>query len=215
MEAKERILSKANELYMRYGVRSVTMDDIAEHSGVSKKTIYLFFADKDELVEAVLMEELSDSERCCTVDKASSVNAIDEMFKVMDQLEEMFHTMNPTLIYDLQKYHPKAYQQIEKHKSEFVFAMIKDNIERGIAEGLYREDINITIITRFRVESMMLPFHPAFHGKTSRFNIAYIESEILLHFLYGLASPKGYKLIQKYQQERLKKLIADEKKMVK
>ncbi len=214
METKERILRKANELYLRYGVRSVTMDDIAEQSGVSKKTIYQFFVDKDELIEAVLQAEVEESEQSCNADKATAVNAVDEVFKAMEQLEEMFRNMNPSLVYDLQKYHPRAYRHIEKHKSEFVYQMIRDNLHKGIAEGLYRPEINIAILSKFRVESMMVPFSPEFQSK-ARYNIADLESEILLHFLYGIATPKGYKLIQKYQQVRLKNLTADEKKLVK
>jgi TetR/AcrR family transcriptional regulator, cholesterol catabolism regulator len=214
MDAKERILNKANELYMRYGVRSVTMDDIAEQSGVSKKTIYQFFADKDELVDAVLKAEVNQSEEQCLHSKTTAVNAIDEVFKAMEQLEEMFRTMNPTLVFDLHKYYPKAYQHMERHKSEFVYHIIKDNLKRGIEEGLYRPDIKIAIMSKFRVESMMLPFDPEFQAK-ARYNIADLENEILLHFLYGIASPKGYKLIQKYQQQRLKNLNTDEKRLVK
>lgn len=214
MEVKERILKIANELYMRYGVRSITMDEIAVQAGISKKTIYQFFADKDELVEAVFKAEIQQSESQCDRDRAASTNALEEVFKALDMIEEMFRNMNPTLVYDTQKFHPKAYQHLEKHKSEYLLSMIKDNIVRGQQEGLYREDINVDIMAHFRIESMMLPFNPAFSAK-SRHNLADVEHEIMIHFLYGLASPKGYKLITKYQQERNKKTINNEKTMAK
>jgi TetR/AcrR family transcriptional regulator, cholesterol catabolism regulator len=214
MEVKERILVKATELYMRYGIKSISMDDIALQSGVSKKTIYQFYADKDELIEAVFLGEINHSEACCDRDRAASVNAIDEVFKAMEMVEEMFSNMNPSLLYDIQKYHPRAYQHFEKHKNEYIQTMIRENLHRGIAEGLYREDFNADIITRFRLESMMLPFNPDFRTK-GKYNLADMEIELTLHFLYGIVSPKGYKLILKYQQDRNKKTLTDEKKLVK
>jgi TetR/AcrR family transcriptional regulator, cholesterol catabolism regulator len=74
--------------------------------------------------------------------------------------------------------------------------------------------MNTDIITRFRLESMMLPFDPAFKTK-AKYNLADVEVELTLHFLFGIVSPKGYKLILKYQQDRNKKTLADEKKLVK
>jgi TetR/AcrR family transcriptional regulator, cholesterol catabolism regulator len=214
MEVKERILVKATELYMRYGIKSVSMDDIALQSGVSKKTIYQFYADKDDLIEAVFLGEINHSEACCDRDRAASVNAIEEVFKAMEMVEEMFRNMNPSLLYDIQKYHPRAFQHFEKHKNEYLQTLIRENLQRGIAEGLYREDFNADIITRFRLESMMLPFNPDFRTR-EKYNLADMEIELTLHFLYGIVSPKGYKLILKYQQDRNKKTTADEKKLVK
>jgi TetR/AcrR family transcriptional regulator, cholesterol catabolism regulator len=214
MDVKERILQKATELYMQYSVRSVTMDDIAEQSGVSKKTIYQFFADKDELVQAVFQAEINDSESCCNIDRVASANAIEEVFKAMEMVERMFRSMNPAVIYDVQKYHPGAYLHFEKHKNEYLHTVIKENLERGIAEGLYRTDLNVDIITRFRLESMMLPFNPSF--RTARkYDLADLEIELTLHFLHGIVNPKGYKLILKYQEERNKTTLKDEKKLVK
>lgn len=214
MDVKERIQQKARELYMRYSVRSVTMDDIAEQTGVSKKTIYQFFADKDELVEAVFLAEVQESEICCDADRAHSANAIEEVFRAMEMVERMFRSMNPAVLYDTQKYHPKAYRHFEKHKNDYLQAVVRENLQRGIQEGLYREDLNEDIITRFRLESMMLPFDPAF-ATIGKYDVADLEVELTLHFLYGIVSPKGYKMIVKYQQEKNKKTLKDEKKLVK
>jgi len=213
MDTKERILQKANELYMRYGIRSVTMDEIALQCGVSKKTIYQFFADKDELVEAIVKEKIKFSEECCDTDISSSVDAVDEIFKTIDMVEELLKNMNPAVIFDLKKYHYEAFKEMEKHKSEYVYTTVKNNLLRGIKEGLYREDINVEILSRYRVENITLPFNPDFYVKTKN-SLADVETEILLHYLYGIASPKGYKLISKYQQERTKKLTSDAKKQI-
>jgi TetR/AcrR family transcriptional regulator, cholesterol catabolism regulator len=203
IEIGTRIKVKAHGLFMQYGLRSVSMDDIAGKLGISKKTIYQYFADKDELVEAVINEELERNQTMCGRDQHSSQNAVHEIFLAMDMVVELFSTMNPSLIHDMQKYHPSAFLKFQQHKNDYVYNIIRKNMERGIKEGLYREEIKLDILARYRVESMMLPFNPDFHTKL-KYNLAQIEEELIIHFMFGLASPKGYKLIIKYQQERIK-----------
>jgi TetR/AcrR family transcriptional regulator, cholesterol catabolism regulator len=203
MEQTERILLKATEMYMRFGIRSVTLDEIATQCGISKKTIYQYFEDKDALVNAVMTAMINRTECNCLADQSKSKNAIQEVFLALDMVQEMFATMNPTILYDLEKYHPKAFQMLEKHKNEFFYIIIQNNIEKGKTEGLYRPEINAEIITKLRIETSFLPFDQDIYPK-SKFTIQQLEQEITEHFIYGIASLKGQKLIQKYKQERLK-----------
>jgi AcrR family transcriptional regulator len=204
-----RIREKAHDLFMQFGLRSVSMDDIATGLGMSKKTIYQYYADKDELIVAVIQEEIQRTQTTCEHDRLSASNAVHEIFLAMDMVVEMFGSMNPSLLFDMQKYHPRAFAQFQKHKNDYIYGVIRENMKRGIAEELYRPDMNIDILTRYRLETMMLPFHPDFYNK-SKFTLVEVEEEFIIHFLFGMASPKGYKLIQKYQQER-KNLINDAK----
>src|SRR3954465_12012617 len=103
MEAKERILVKSNELFNRYGIRSVSMDDIAAQLGMSKKTLYQYYADKDELVNAVFEGMLSLNKSQCLETASRGENAIDEVFLSFDMVREMLSTMNPSVLFDLQK----------------------------------------------------------------------------------------------------------------
>lgn len=203
VETGIRIKQRARDLFMQYGLRSVSMDDIAGNLGMSKKTIYQHYADKDELIVAVIEEELQHNQAICDKDRHSSENAVHEIFLAMDMVVELFSSMNPSLIYDMQKYHPNAFQKFQQHKNEYLYNVIRDNMKRGIQDGLYRSELNVDIMARYRVESMMLPFNPDFQIKL-KYNLARIEEEFIIHFLFGLASPKGYKLIQKYQDERNK-----------
>lgn len=198
-----RIKESARDLYMKYGLRSVSMDDIAGKLGISKKTIYHHYADKDELIAAVINDELNHNQQQCEQDRKAADNAVHEIFLAMDMMMELFSAMNPSLIYDMQKYHPQAFKKFQLHKNDFLYNTIRENMLRGIREGLYRENLNIDILARYRVESMMIPFNPEFHSKL-KYNLARLEEELLLHFMYGLASAKGYKVITKYQQERIK-----------
>ena len=204
MEIQERIRQKADELFRRYGIRSVTMDEIATQLGMSKKTIYQYYTDKDQLVDAVAVDEIHYSQECCTKDAADSANAIEEIFRVMEFVEIMFRNMNPSMLHDLEKYHPGGFKKFLEHKNKFLYEMIKKNIERGIKEELYRPEIDIEIMTRYRLESMMIGFNTDLFPY-SKFNLAKLQQEILEHFLYGLATLKGYKLILKYKQQRLNK----------
>ena len=112
--------------------------------------------------------------------------------------------MNPSMLHDLEKYHPGGYKKFLEHKNKFLYEMVKKNIERGIKEELYRPEIDIEIMARYRLESMMLAFNADLFPM-SKFNLVKLHQEILEHFLYGLATLKGYKLILKYKQQRLNK----------
>ena len=116
-------------------------------------------------------------------------------------MQEMFTNMNPAIVFDLEKYHPAVYKKLEHHKKVFMYQVIKQNLERGINEELYRPEINIDVLTRFRIESMMLAFDSEIFPN-NRTHLVPIQEEILEHFLFGLATPKGQKLIQKYKLQK-------------
>jgi AcrR family transcriptional regulator len=210
LSSADRIKQKAHDLFMQFGLKSVSMDDIANSLGISKKTIYQSYVDKDALVDDVIKSLLEHSETCCERDTTAAENAVHEIFLAMDFIMEAFRSMNPSLLFDMQKYYPAAYQKFLKHKNDYLFGVIKKNLERGTKEELYREDLKVEVLARFRVESMMLPFNPEFHTKV-KLDLGAIEQEITLHFLFGMVSPKGYKLATKYQHDRLKKINKDEK----
>lgn len=201
MEAKQDIQQKALELFFRHGIRSITMDEIANQAGVSKKTIYQYFTNKDDLVEAVIYKELKKDEQECNHYKQKAENAIQEGFLALDMVQDMLKSMNPLIIYDLQHYHPKAYKKFKDHKNMFMVNAKKENLLRGIKEKLYREDINVDILARASIEIIFMGFDPDIfsHNKHS-LNI--IQRELFYFFLYGIASTKGCKLIEKYKKQR-------------
>jgi TetR/AcrR family transcriptional regulator, cholesterol catabolism regulator len=204
MEVKERIQRKAHELFMRYGVRSVSMDDIATQLGMSKKTIYQSFTDKDELVDAVMDGEVAQTHVDCEFCKKNATDAIDEIFLTMEQIHEQFSQLNPMVLYDVEKFHPHAFEKFRQMKEEYFLQLAAHNLKRGIKEELYRDDINIETMSRYRVETMMIPFAMAASAPT-KFNLATVVQEIMEHFLFGLATLKGHKLILKYKEQRSKK----------
>jgi TetR/AcrR family transcriptional regulator, cholesterol catabolism regulator len=203
MEMKERIQQKAEELFKRYGIRSVTMDEISFQLGISKKTLYQSFTDKEEIVNAVFDRMMDENKSKCVMDKELADNAIHEVFLAFDHVLQMFTEMNPAIIFDLHKYHPNVYVKFNAYKYEFLYNVIKENLQRGVKEELYRPEINIDIMTRYRIESSMLAFNTEIFPQ-SRKDLAGVEREIMEHFLYGLSTTKGIKLVQKYIQQRTK-----------
>lgn len=203
MEQQERIVIKAHELFMRYGIRSVSMDEVANHLGMSKKTIYQFFADKDALVEGVIDMEIKRNQKECSLQSSLCENPVHEVFLAVDMVMDILSKVNPNVLFDLEKYHPQAFKKHNEFKHKFLYNVIRSNIEKGIEEGLYREDVNADILARFRLASTFLIFNQELFPM-GKHNPTSILTEITDNFLYGLVTPKGMKLIQKYKQQRLK-----------
>jgi len=209
MENKERILQKATDLFMRYGIRSITMDEIAAQLGISKKTIYQFFTDKDAMVEAVVNEEMNAKEEDCQGYRKEAENAVHEIFLAMDGMQEMMKTMNPQLMYDLEKHHPVAYKRLKQYKYQFLFTIVKENLDRGLGEGIYRTGINIDLITRHRIESAFMPFNPEAFPQ-NKFPMNQTCQELAVLFLHSICNEKGKKLIEKYLNERQKNILHEQ-----
>ena len=209
MDHKERISSKAEELFMQYGIRSVSMDDIANNLGMSKKTLYQYFADKDELVEAVVDGHINIVQGDCINCRKEAKDAIHEIFLTMEHIMEEFSNMNPMLLYDMEKFHFKAYQRFREYKDKFLLQIIRANIEWGIKDEYYRNDINVEVMSKFRIESMMIPFNVSVFPP-GKYNLATTSEMIIENFTYGLATIKGHKMIQKYNEQRQKKIIHEE-----
>jgi len=211
MEPKERILNRAEELYMKFGIRSVSMDDIANHLGMSKKTLYQYFADKDELVWGVVDNHINAMEVECTNCHTGARDAIHEIFMTMDRITEQIGNMNPMLLYDMEKFHYRAYQRFREHKDKFLMQIIRDNIEWGIRDELYRADVNVDVMSKYRIEAMMIPFNVTVFPP-GKYNLAEISSLLIENFTYGLATIKGHKLIQKYHDQQKKQKSYEEHK---
>lgn len=203
MEIQERIARKAHDLFLRYGIRSISMDEIASQLGISKKTIYQFYADKDALVDSAIDIVVSTNTSECSIHREESENPVHEILVATDMVQEMLKTMNPTIMYDLQKYHPAAYKKIADHKNEFLYKLIKENLEQGVAQQLYRPELNIEIMSRFRLASVFMMFSPDLYP-LGKYNLGAVIEEVTIHFLYGITTAKGKKLVQKYLLKRQK-----------
>jgi TetR/AcrR family transcriptional regulator, cholesterol catabolism regulator len=210
VEVKERILAKSADLFMRYGIRSITMDEIATTLGISKKNIYQFFTDKDDLVFAVIEQEIGKNEDDCLQYRNQASDAVHEIFLAVEDLEELLKYTNPLMLYDLEKYHPRAFQKIKEYKYRFLHEATLENLRRGIEEGLYRKEIPKDIVAKSRIEAAFLVFNPDLFPH-SRYSMSEVNFELALLFLHGVVTEKGKKLIEQYTTERNKKLSHEQK----
>jgi AcrR family transcriptional regulator len=196
---KQRILSASHELFMKYGIRSVSMDDIARHISISKKTIYQSYKDKDELVHELFKEKLKEDKKEFEDLEKESANVIDEMFNIMKHLGKVIGKANPSVFYDLQKYHPESWKLFREFKESFILGMVENTLTRGIRQGFIRPEIHVKIIARMRMEQIEMGFNPDIFPP-EKFQMLEVQLSMIDHFLYGICTLKGHKLINKYKQ---------------
>lgn len=190
METTEKILRGAEELFMRYGIKSITMDEIAKHLGISKKTIYQFFEDKDEIVYMSCKKHLCSDAECLQLISKGATNAVEEIFNLSEFLRNTVLRTHPSVLFDLQKYHKSSWDLYLYHKESVIEKYISSNIKRGIEEGLYRAEINAPIISHIRMDMIQMAFNPELFPP-SRYNLMEVHTQLMEHFIYGLLSQKG------------------------
>jgi AcrR family transcriptional regulator len=199
MVAQDRILETALRLFRTYGVKSVTMFDISRDSGVSKKTVYEHFRDKEELVQGTMHTILEGHVQQLRAFHETAENAIEELIKGLQYIETAARTINPVMLFEIQKYYPDTWQAIETFKRDCIFENIKTNLQRGIAEGLYRKHLQLDIITRLRQLQLESAFDPVQYP-AARFDLHEVMYQVTAHFIMGIATLKGHKLANKYLQ---------------
>ncbi len=195
---QDRILNKARELMFQTGVKHVTMDDLANQLGISKKTIYQYYKDKDALVSSVVENELANHAIFCNQSVVAADNAVHEIFLLMSVIQEMFNRMNPLALFEIEKYYPAAFDKIKKHKDDYIFSMISANLEKGMAEGLYRKDVDVNILSQYRLETSLIPFNIHVFPP-NKFDMLKVNLQIIEHFVYGVATLEGHRLMDAYK----------------
>jgi len=198
MEIKDRILNHAQSLFMRNGIKSVSMDDIAADMAMSKKTLYKWFENKDQIVEAAMTRHLDTTQNDCAVMIQAATSAIDELFRMMEWTKNEFSNVHPSIFYDLQKFHASTWRLWQAHKNEFILSQITQNLRRGIAEGLFRADLDVDVIARLRLAQIEMLFNQDLYPPR-QFQTERVSQELLMHFMLGVATLKGHKLINEYR----------------
>jgi AcrR family transcriptional regulator len=194
----ERIIQGGEELFLQAGIKSVTMDDIAKHLGMSKKTIYQFFKDKNELVMALVKKKLQDDEDQMCAIISQSGNVIEEMINMMKYSEEIFSRINPIVIHDMQKYHPDAWKQFQNFKGDVLISTLEELLNKGIKQGYIRPDIDVKIMARMRVNQVEMGFNMSLFP-VAEFSAWKVQYQLMEHFNYGICTLKGYKLLNQYK----------------
>lgn len=192
-EQRDRISGAAFELFCQRGIKGVSMDDIAQHLAMSKKTIYKWFDNKNDMVNAAVSNYLSNMEHtACELSNAA--NAVEELFNLVQMSRQIFSQLNQSIFYELQKYHPEAWQLWIRHKNEFTLKKIRQNMLRGISEGLFRQDLDVEVMARLRLAQIEIPFNRDFFPP-HEFDLTHVQMASLELYMLGIATLKGHKLI--------------------
>lgn len=205
MEILDKILHAASELFTQYGFRSVTMDDVARRAGISKKTLYQHFANKNEVVhESVLSYQKGISENCHAIMRNAD-NAIQGFVQLMGMFDQVMRNINPMSMFELERYFPQSHQVFKKNMADKDVENVKRNIKWGMEEGLFRDTLDADFMARYRMELSMLMFNPNL-AVNSRHDLQSLCHEVSEHFLYGIMTHKGEKLYLKYKEQYLKQV---------
>jgi DNA-binding XRE family transcriptional regulator len=192
----KNILLKVRELYMKYGIKSITMDDVARELGISKKTLYQYVTDKDDLVGKFIDNEIELGQKqicdCFTV----GFNAIEELFEISLFMNKIMREQNPATEHDLKKYYQQHYQKIVKARRDGIFSYILLNLKKGKKERLYREDMNEEIIAKLYV-SRAENIHNNDIYSVEEFTSYKMYVELLTYHIRGIATEKGIVVLEK------------------
>jgi AcrR family transcriptional regulator len=194
------IVEKVSAMYMNYGIRSVTMDDVARELGISKKTLYQYFSDKNELVKQVITLHLRRLDEEFVRIAKMKMDAIDTMLHISDSINRFITEFNPNVNYDLMKYHPEVWQELLEYKRNRVFNNVRENILRGMREGLYRKDLDPDVIARLYVTRMRVVMDKDIVPMSSM-GFSQFFKEIISYHIRGIASKKGIELFEKIAKD--------------
>ena len=194
---EERILNKARELFYSCGIRSVTMDDIARQTGMSKKTIYQFYSDKNEIVEKVISNLLTSHGLKIKGFCEEAENAIHEVVLQSQSIAEIFQSLKPGFFFEVQKHFPATWKLVDGHRNECVLQGITNNLSRGIEEGLYRPELQVKTIAHIR-QVQLRSVQNLQNFPADQFTYQTLLKQLTELFLYGISSPTGQQQISKY-----------------
>lgn len=188
---EKNILECAKSLFMQFGLRSVTMDDIARKNGVSKKTIYQFFKDKGVIIENTIKGHFEEHKKNILDAVNTTENAVEALHRISVCMKRQTESVNPALLYDLQKYYSKAYKRVLEFKQEFMQDLLIRILRQGIEEGLFRKEIDVEILAILRIEEVQLAFDNAFPRE--KFDFKTVHVQMFEHFIQGILTEKGRK----------------------
>jgi len=199
METKQRIVDAAKERFLKYGVRSVTMDDIASELGMSKKTLYQSFANKEALVERVIVQLHTEEMTVINQISQTASNAVEEMIRMARFVVSIIRSLPPNMMYEMQKYYPKVWKVDLNLRDKECRDLFANNISKGIQEGYYRAAIRVEILSKlllggFRMLTDVDEFPEHQYPPDAVFE------QFIFHYLHGIVSEKGLEKLQEYKE---------------
>jgi AcrR family transcriptional regulator len=195
-DIQEKILT----MFTRYGIRSITMDDIARELGISKKTLYHEFEDKNDLIKRVIDYDILLNRQFMEEVNRANLNAIEELFYVNERIHEDRVNYSPTFYYDLKKYHPDTYQRWLDDKRQNMFDLIVSNLQKGKQEGVFREDIHEQSIGKLYVARMEMMNNHEISDVLQTITSDFMQ-EIFNYHLHGICNATGLNTLAEFKDK--------------
>jgi AcrR family transcriptional regulator len=199
MESKRtEITESALKLFCQYGIKSVSMDDIARELGMSKKTLYQYINDKNKLVEEAMNIAREHDIKVLSVFKRQDLNAIEQFFEFKTIMEPHIGQYQPTIMFDLKKYYPALLNDFKEKQKEFILDAYVSNLKQGKKEGFYHEDINESIVARLLLAHHIFTFDDS-NGLFSVNELRSIElfSEVFKYHFRGTCTTEGMEEVER------------------
>ncbi len=194
-------IESAYKIFAEKGLKNVSMDDLCRIVGVSKKTLYLYFENKADLLSKIILYIRQLIESRVKQLETMNLNAIDVLLEMSKIASTRHFRINPMVTFELKKYYPQKYEEYMNSKKELIVTYIKKNIEKGITEGLYRQDLDKDIVARLYFQKIEDLHDPEFIGSED-FNYARVFEVMFENHIRGIANPKGIEYFEK-QKEKL------------
>jgi AcrR family transcriptional regulator len=192
-DKKLHIIKNVGIMYMKYGIRAVTMDDVANEFGISKKTLYQYFSDKQELVSSVIDYYIENPE--VDFNDYNHLNAIETIFTVRAHVARLLKFYNNSIEYDLKKLYPALYKKVYNEKRKHVFQNTISNISKGKEEGLYRNEIDPELIAKLQVGRIFYTLNPDYDiFKEDEVNSLQLFDDIMDYHMHAICTTKGIKI---------------------
>jgi AcrR family transcriptional regulator len=188
------LLMKSRELFLRHGVKSLTMDEIAKEMGMSKKTIYQFVENKNDLIKLTMQDFLSEEQKLMDVILKNSTNSVDEMITMIEYWLQVVREFNANTLNEIKKYYPEAWKMYNEYRFNFMLGLIKGNLENGVKDGYYRDNMDADIISKIYILAVEVLLNQDLFP-TRQYMYLNIYREFLSYHLRGIVSAKGLKYL--------------------
>jgi AcrR family transcriptional regulator len=196
----QEILEKTSELFLEFGIRNLNMDDISRSLGISKKTLYQYVKSKEDLIEKLFYYDEVKKDKEMARILAKDLNAIETLVQVSIMVFEEMSRFNPKLTFELKKYYEPLFQQFMVRKQNLIFALISRNIEKGITQGLYRNDINIELVAGLYVRNLVMMHNKDF-CMVENITFEQLFEVMFENHIRAISTPEGIAYFEKRKSE--------------
>lgn len=204
MEVRDKIVEKASELMLQYGIRTVTMDDISKDLGISKKTIYQYFKDKKDLVNTITELHLDIEKTRFESTACDGVDSVQELILISQCLRASMQDMKMNILNELQKFYPEAWKMYEDFKKNTMMCSITRVIMKGQEEGYFRSELDPELMAIVRMEQVQSFILNQNLYPKEKYTLAEAQMQLFDHFMHGLFTIEGHQLFNQYTTEKLK-----------